>query len=265
MELREKLIALSVLKNGNWFKMYDVLKDDLKLKQITQEQVTQAKLKLGESKVLTVLDEEYPSLFKEMIRPPFVLYYQGDLMLLKKKKIGVMGNRRPSAYGMESCKAIVGNLLSQDVAIVGNLQLGIDAIAHLLSVRSGKTIALLSSGFLHVYPQENFELYKRIARDHLVMTEYPPHVYPSAPQFYRAHQLVQELSEVMVVIEAVKEDKRLKLAQQLVEEGKVVYALPAPYNSIHSEGSLNLLKNGAYCLTHYQDVLNMLDWVHSEE
>ena len=98
MELREKLIALSVLKNGNWFKMYDVLKDDIKLKQITQEQVTQAKLKLGESKVLTVLDEEYPSLFKEMIRPPFVLYYQGDLMLLKKKKIGVMGNRRPSAY-----------------------------------------------------------------------------------------------------------------------------------------------------------------------
>ena len=89
------------------------------------------------------------------------------------------------------------------------------------------------------------------------ITEYPPHVYPSAPQFYRAHQLVQELSEVMVVIEAVKEDKRLKLAQQLVEEGKVVYALPAPYNSIHSEGSLNLIKNGAYCLKHYQVFINI--------
>ena len=176
--------------------------------------------------------------------------------------MGIMGNRRPSAYGMESCKSIIGQLASEEVVIVGNLQLGIDAIAHLLSVRQGKTIAILSSGFLHVYPSENFDLYKRIAQDHLVISEYPPFVYPNAPQFYRAHQLVQELSEVMVVMEAVKEDKRLKLAEQLVEEGKVIYALPAVYNSIHAEGSLNLIKKGAYCLTHHQEVLEALEWAH---
>lgn len=264
MKLRERLITLSLLKNGNWFKMYDVLNEDIQLKQVTKEQIEHSKLRLAQTKVLTVLDEEYPAILKEMVRPPFVLYYQGDLSLLKKKKIGVMGNRRPSSYGMESCREMVRQFLTDEVVIVGNLQLGIDAIAHLLSVRHGKTIAVLSSGFSHVYPQENFELYKRISRDHLVITEYPPHVYSSAPQFYRAHQLVQELSEVMVVIEAVKEDKRLRLAQQLVEEGKAVYALPAPYNSFHSEGSLNLIKKGAYCLTDYQDVLNTLDWMHNE-
>ena len=76
--------------------------------------------------------------------------------------------------------------------------------------------------FLHIYPSENFDLYKQIAQNHLVLSEYPPFVYPSAPQFYRAHQLMQELSEVMVVIESVKDDKRLKLVEQLVEEGKVI-------------------------------------------
>lgn len=262
MNLRDRLITLSMMKHGNWFKMYEVLTKDIQLKKVTHEQVQEAKERLGTTKTLTILDEDYPDSLKEMQHPPFVLYYQGDLALLQKKKMGVMGNRRPSAYGMESCKSIIGQLASEDVVIVGNLQLGIDAIAHLLSVRQGKTIAILSSGFLHVYPSENFDLYKRIAQDHLVISEYPPFVYPNAPQFYRAHQLMQELSEVMVVIEAVKEDKRLKLAEQLVEEGKVIYALPAVYNSIHSEGSLNLIKKGAYCLTRHQDVLEALEWAH---
>ena len=73
---------------------------------------------------------------------------------------------------------------------------------------------------------------------------------------------MQELSEVMVVIESVKDDKRLKLVEQLVEEGKVIYTLPAEYNSIHSAGSLALIKKGAYCLTHHEEVLDALEWVH---
>lgn len=262
MDLRDRLITLSVMKNGNWFKMYEVLTQDIQLKQITDRQVKEALEKLRTTQTLTILDEDYPKSLKEMQQPPFVLYYQGDLALLKKKKIGVMGNRRPSVYGIKSCQSIIGELASSDVVVVGNLQLGIDAIAHLLSVRQGKTIAILSSGFLHIYPSENFDLYKQIAQNHLVLSEYPPFVYPSAPQFYRAHQLMQELSEVMVVIESVKDDKRLKFVEQLVEEGKVIYTLPAEYNSIHSAGSLALIKKGAYCLTHHEEVLDALEWVH---
>jgi len=265
MTLRERLIALSVMKNGNWSRMYDILKNDIHLKSLTEEQVQSSLLKIGKTNVITILDEAYPEGLKEMVRPPFVLYYQGDLTLLEKKKVGIMGNRRPSAYGMESCKSIVNQFLTQEVVIVGGLQLGIDAIAHLLSIRKGKTIAILSSGFSHVYPQENFELYKQIAKNHLVISEYPPHVYPSSGQFYRTHQLIEELSDVMVVLEAVKEDKRLKIAEQLIEEGKVIYSLPSAYNWAHGEGNLHLLKKGAYCLTHSDDVFDTLNWITSED
>ena len=85
MTLRERLIALSVMKNGNWSKMYDILKDDIHLKSLTEEEIKSSLLKIGKINVITILDETYPEGLKEMIRPPFVLYYQGDLTLLKKK------------------------------------------------------------------------------------------------------------------------------------------------------------------------------------
>ncbi|MDE5978342.1 MAG: DNA-protecting protein DprA [Turicibacter sp.] len=262
MELKEKLIALSILKNGNWLQMYDVLNEDIQLNQLTKEQVSQATSKLKGINVLTILDENYPECFKEMPRPPFVLYYQGDIQLLKNKKVGVMGNRRPSTYGIDSCHEIAHHLLASNITILGNLQLGIDTIAHTCAVKYGKTIAILSTGFFHIYPSENYALFKRLAQDHLVLTEYPPHVHPSATQFHRAHQLVQELSDVMIVIEAVKEDKRLNTVQQLVDDGKVIYALPAPYHSTHSAGSLHLIKQGAYCFTHCEEVIERLDWIY---
>lgn len=264
MTLRERLIALSVMKNGNWSKMYDSLKNDIQLQSLTEEEVQRSLSKIGDTKAITILDELYPAALKEMVRPPFVLYYQGDLALLEKKKVGVMGNRRPSAYGVESCQSVMNQFLMNEVVIVGGLQLGIDAIAHLLAIRKGKTIALLSSGFLHIYPQENFELYKQIAKNHLVISEYPPHVYPSSGQFYRTHQLLEELSDVMVVLEMVKEDKRLKITQQLIDDGKIIYSLPTAYNSVHGEGNLLLLKRGAYCLTHSSDVFDTLNWIKSE-
>ena len=143
MDLRDRLITLSVMKNGNWFKMYEVLTQDIQLKQITDRQVKEALEKLRTTQTLTILDEDYPKSLKEMQQPPFVLYYQGDLALLKKKKIGVMGNRRPSVYGIKSCQSIIGELASAAVVVGGNLQLGIAASAHLLSVRKNNRYFIL--------------------------------------------------------------------------------------------------------------------------
>ena len=76
MDLRDRLITLSVMKNGNWFKMYEVLTQDIQLKQITDRQVKEALEKLRTTQTLTILDEDYPKSLKEMQQPPFVLYYQ---------------------------------------------------------------------------------------------------------------------------------------------------------------------------------------------
>lgn len=70
-----------MMKHGNWFKMYEVLTKDIQLKKVTHEQVQEAKERLGTTKTLTILDEDYPDSLKEMQHPPFVLYYQGDLAL----------------------------------------------------------------------------------------------------------------------------------------------------------------------------------------
>ena len=121
MTMRNRLIKLSILKRGNWFLMYEALRQDPKLTQFSIEPSAESLFDDIQTRIVTIVDEEYPSYFKQMEMPPFVLYYQGDLNLLKEKKIGIMGTNRPSTYGMKSCQTLVAQLINQNIVIVGVL------------------------------------------------------------------------------------------------------------------------------------------------
>lgn len=261
MDIRERLITLSIIKKGNWMAIYQVLKQDPQLFQITDHTIINQVIKNEKVKVLTIIDEEYPNYLRQLEQPPFVLYYQGDLSLFNQRKVGVIGTTRPSSYGMRSCQTLVTQLLKEEVVIVGGLQLGIEAIAQLISTKKGRTIAVLASGFHHIYPSENYDLYRTIANHHLVISEYPPHVRIESTQFYMRNRLITAISDVLMVIEVSKSTSMLNTAKRALYEGKAIYALPGEYNSLHSEGSLELIKEGAQCLTNSKEVIEQLSLI----
>ena len=173
-----------------------------------------------------------------------------------------MGTNRPSTYGMKSCQTLVAQLINQNIVIVGGLDLGIDAIAHHVSSKNGKSIAVLASGFSRIYPSENYQLYQLMAKGHLVISEFPPHIPIGRQHFYLRNRIITALSDILMIIEATKEGRMTHVAKQALYDGKIIYALPGEYNSIYSEGSLELIKEGANCLTDYKEILDELKMIY---
>lgn len=261
MTIRNRLIQLSIMKRGNWFLMYEALRHDPQLTQYSHEGSTQSLCDRIKTQIMTIVDEDYPICFKQMEMPPFVFYYQGDLNLLKYKKIGIMGTNRPSIYGMKSCQTLVNQLINQNIVMVGGLDLGIDAIAHQVSSKNGKSIAVLASGFSRIYPSENYQLYQLMAKGQLVISEFPPHVPIGRQHLYLRNRMITALSDILMIIEATKDGRITQVARQALYDGKIIYALPGEYNSIYSEGSLDLIKEGANCLTDYKEMLEELKMI----
>ena len=150
-------------------------------------------------KTLTILDYDYPEKFRKMSRAPIVLFYYGDITLLEKHILAVVGSRECSELGRESTERIVSEIAKETVIISG-LARGIDTIAHQTAIANGgRTIAVLGSGIDNCYPSENQELYKEIKKNHLLLSEYPFDVTPDAYHFPMRNRLVVALADALYV------------------------------------------------------------------
>ena len=120
------------------------------------------KIKQRNITAVTILDAEYPSSLKMCYKPPFVLFYKGDISLLNSESIAIVGSRYPSEYAIKATKYIMDGLFSKkDITIISGLAYGIDTIAHLEALRyNQKTIAVLGCGIDNCYPKENIDLKK---------------------------------------------------------------------------------------------------------
>ena len=155
---REVILYLSIKYNGNWSDIFNAVR---KKERIDLEEYEKITNNISCSYV-TILDADYPNSLKSVYRPPFVLFYYGDLSLINKQTIGVIGPRENTKYAKENCESIV-NELSSKLVIVSGLAKGIDSIAHQACVNAGgKTIAVLGSGIDNCYPKENLLLYNII-------------------------------------------------------------------------------------------------------
>lgn len=217
------------------------LNDELKCKQVG---------------ILTIYDACYPETLKNIYRPPLVLFYRGDLNLLQERRMAVIGSREHTAYGKYACEYFVSKLVEHDYVIVSGLARGIDGIAHQVAINeNGKTIAILGSGFDHIYPAEHIELAQRIARDHLLLSEYPPHERPHKTHFPFRNRIVSGISEGVVVIEAAKRSGTLITSDYALDQGKDVFAVPGPIFSQKSQGTNELIQQGAKLIQTIEDIL----------
>ncbi|MFC3882586.1 DNA-processing protein DprA [Bacillus songklensis] len=209
---------------------------------------------------ISYFDEEYPSLLKTIYDPPWILYAKGNISILEHgKKISVVGTRDPSLYGYQSLQKILMPLLVDDWCIVSGLAIGIDSAAHRLAIESKcKTIAVLGSGFYHIYPKQNEQLAEDISRDHLLLSEYPPHQKPNRWAFPMRNRIISGLTRGTIIVQAKERSGSLITAEQAIQQGREVFAIPGPVLDERSAGTNRLIQQGAKLVLTAEDVLSEL-------
>ncbi|MBI2616532.1 DNA-protecting protein DprA [Candidatus Gottesmanbacteria bacterium] len=211
---------------------------------------------------LTIHDKLYPKLLKEIHDPPIILYIRGDVQRLTEMRvcIAVVGTRKMSTYGQTVTEKITQGLSQNGCTIVSGLAYGIDTVAHKTAIEnSGWTIAVLGCGVDIIHPVTNTTLYWRIVKESgVVVSEYPPGRYAEKGTFPARNRIISGLSLAVVVTEGAENSGSLITAGFAAEQGREVFAVPGPINTINSQGPLKLMKDGAYVTTSAEDILTQL-------
>ena len=208
---------------------------------------------------ISIEEEDYPDELLEIYNPPALLFYQGDLSLLKGKRLAVVGSRQATAYGLAVTKKLMKEIGNQ-LIIVSGLAKGIDSAAHLASLKNGgKTIGVIGTGLDMVYPKENQELQEFLGKEHLLLSEYGPGQGARPYHFPERNRIIAGLSNGVLVVEARKKSGSLITCERALEEGRDVLAVPGSILSPESAGCNHLIEEGAYCVTNGQDILSILN------
>jgi len=209
---------------------------------------------------ITLLDEDYSPLLREIIDPPLALHVLGNRELLQRDSVAVVGSRRATPYAINAAKAIAAPLASQSkLVVVSGLARGVDAAAHEAALDSGgTTIAVLGTGIDVVYPKSNIRLFRRIEKDGLIVSELPPGTPPLAANFPPRNRIISGLTLGTVIVEATSRSGSLITARTAAEQGREVFAVPGPIFSQGSEGTHRLIQYGAKLVHDVNDVLDEL-------
>ena len=217
--------------------------------------VADAAAALG-AEVLVPMDPGYPALLRDIPGPPPVLFAQGDPCLLLRPAAAIVGSRDHSNYGSVVCRALAAAAAELGIAIVSGMARGLDAVAQAAALDAGgSTIGVLGNGLGVIYPAANRTLYDRVARDGLLITEFPPGERPHVGSFPRRNRLISGLSRVTVVVEAAAGSGALITADTALEQGREVMAVPGNITSIVSVGTNRLIRDGAAPILEPGDLL----------
>ena len=212
------------------------------------------------ARVITIDDVEYPPLLREIHDPPPVLYIKGHLTEADKWAIAVVGTRRATAYGKTMAQTIAGPLARQGMTIVSGLARGIDTVAHQAALEAGgRTLAIMANGIDRVYPPENHQLADAIMAHGALLTELPLGARPESGHFAPRNRIISGLCLGTVVIEAAERSGALMTANQALDQGRDVFAVPGNALSPVSKGTNSLIQAGARMVTGAQDILSELN------
>ena len=196
--------------------------------------------------VVTCSDEDYPESLACLPDRPPVLFIAGKLQPRDNSAIAVVGTRRATAYGRSVAAKFSEYFAQRGLTVVSGLARGIDTDAHEAALAAGgRTIAVLGGGINRLYPPENKKLAKRIIENGAVISEFPMEYEPTRETFPRRNRVVSGLSIATLVVEADLKSGALITARIAAEQGKDVFAVPGPVFSKYSNGTHQLLRDGA--------------------
>lgn len=206
--------------------------------------------------LINILDEKYPERLKNIYAPPITLFAKGNINLLEKESIAIVGCREPSKYGEVVASKISSELSENNIVVVSGMARGIDTASHIGTFgKTGETIAVLGSGLDIIYPKENAGVYSEILKHGLVISEYIVGTKPEPGNFPQRNRIISGLSFGVVVVEAKKQSGTLITTDFALDQGRELYVVPGNITSPTSVGTNDLIKQGAKLITCTEDIL----------
>jgi len=248
---REELISVSGISEASAGRICS-----FKTAQISKEL---ALIKKNNLKVLTLEDDDYPQILKNIPSPPIVLYIKGCFTSQDDLALGIVGSRQASFYGLNCAEKFAHDLAGMGVVVVSGMARGIDTCAHRAALRNkGRTIAVMGSGFGDIYPSENKKLSEDISQSGAVISEFSFNTPPKRENFPRRNRIISGLSLGVLVVEAAKNSGALITADFALEQGREVFAIPGKVDSPNSSGTNELIKQGAKLASSANDIIDEL-------
>lgn len=207
-------------------------------------------------RIITPLDDEYPSVLKTIHDPPLALYVHGKIEPRDRHALAIVGSRKCTHYGLSVADRLSYQLAQTGFTVVSGLARGIDTAAHEGALKAkGRTIAVLGSAIDQLYPPENAELADAIAQSGAVISEYPFGRPADRQTFPYRNRIISGLSMGVVVVESGGKSGSLHTADAAAEQGRSVFAVPGRIDSPASKGTNRLIKNGAKLVDNVDDIL----------
>jgi DNA processing protein len=201
----------------------------------------------------------FPRMLQEIPDPPGVLFARGGIRPVDALAIAIVGSRHATHYGLAQAERLAGSLARAGLTIVSGLARGIDGAAHRGAIAAGgRTIAVLGSGLLNIYPPEHVNLAGDVVAHGALVSESPPRAQPLAGVFPQRNRLISALSLGVIVVEASERSGALITARHAIEQGRDVFAVPGRVDSRMSRGPHRLIRDGAKLVETADDVLEEL-------
>ena len=214
------------------------------------------------ARIVTPVDEDYPRPLKEIYDPPLCLYVRGTLERKDEQALAVVGTRRTSHYGAAQAERLAYLAAKAGFAIVSGLARGIDTIAHRAALKAGgRTIAVLGGAIDKLYPPENRALADEIAASGAVISEFPLGREPDRTTFPYRNRIVSGLSKGVLVVEAGVDSGAMNTAEQALEQGRSVLAVPGRVDTEGAKGPHRLIQNGARLVEDLPDILKEFEFL----
>jgi DNA processing protein len=209
--------------------------------------------------VITLADVSYPRQLLEIPDPPPLLYVRGDVALLSRPSLAIVGSRNATPQGLANAENFARAFSQSGLTIVSGLALGVDAAAHRGALDGqGSTIGVLGTGVDIFYPARNAALAARIAAEGVVVSEFPLGTPATASNFPRRNRLISGLARGVLIVEAAMSSGSLITARLAAEQGREVFAIPGSIHSPLTKGCHALIKQGAKLVESAGDVLEEL-------
>ena len=210
--------------------------------------------------LITINNDAYPPLLRNIYDPPNVLYVKGNLPSPESSAFAIVGTRGATSYGLNTCRELSQQLASRGITIVSGLATGVDTFAHQGALDAGgHTIAVMGNGLSRVYPAENIDLANQIVESSgALISEYPMEMAPLGKNFPPRNRIISGISIGVLVVEATEFSGSLITARHAAEQGRDVFAVPGDIRSAASKGTNRLIDEGAKLVRDVDDILSEL-------
>ena len=209
--------------------------------------------------IVTINDDTYPPLLKQIDDPPALLYITGDFPLQDTPSIAIVGSRSPTEYGKTTSQQLSYQLAERGITVVSGFARGIDTCVHRGALEAGgRTVAVFGCGLSIVYPETNRGLAAEIIESGALISEFPMTMPPRGKNFPRRNRVISGLTLGTLVVEASERSGSLITARHAAEQGREVFAVPGQIFSGVSRGTHSLINQGATLINSVDDLLDAL-------